>query len=139
MSSQPSWNITIEGAHRVGKDTLCEALMDATDWRHQVSVRGVISNYAFAQLMGRPPVDIVQAGLDFNRNPRSLLILLPLTDSEDYQSEFSAKFPQAKYTNKQLDDLIFEGARRFGCRLVYKLQPRIDFEYHIQQIKELLV
>jgi hypothetical protein len=108
-----SATVLYEGAHSVGKSLAIKQLLGDSKFQHTVIDRGFASNYAFALLYGRRPLDLGRAIHDYFANPTACLVHLKL-GADSYQQEYLAARSAGAYAdpvqgcvdNAKLDELI---------------------------------
>ena len=106
MTPVVPWLIHIEGAHRVGKDTLGGELLKQSDYSHVVTARAACSNHAFAHLFGRS-YDLHAQLLDLSRLQRFLIVVLnPPLDTSLQGALVKKKHGSLPYSNSELNDQI---------------------------------
>jgi hypothetical protein len=104
MELATSCTVLFEGAHSVGKSTAIKQLLGDSRFQHTVIDRGFASNYAFADLYRRQPIDLTKAVHDFFANPTACVVYLSL----------SVGSLQDEYVRSRADGLSYSDPEQ-GC------------------------
>lgn len=104
MTLAISCTVLFEGAHSVGKSTAIKQLLGDSRFQHTVIDRGLASNYAFADLYSRQPLDLEKAVHDFFASPTACIVYLSL----------SIGSLQDEYVRSRADGLSYSDPK-LGC------------------------
>ena len=87
MNNKKPMFIFVEGVDRVGKGSLIEAIHKATNYKHIIFDRGIISNMAYATIYNRSNINTYKEYLKLERQMKKLEHLVIYMDCNDEELE----------------------------------------------------